>query len=148
MQALDLTPGAFIEDLPDIYDRAYSAVTAVTAGDFGERIASSNFDIYLDEYGYEYGRRLIYFRQPCASADAQTQFFLHIIPADARDLPDHSREHGFDNRDFNYASGAVQALDDWCVAMRRLPDYAIQRIRTGQFTDEGEVWRADIELDE
>ena len=149
LRALDLTPGAFIEDTPDIYDITHKAIIA---GDFGERLSGSVFDIYLDkngsEDGDEYRRSLIYFKRPCAAADTQARFFLHIIPVDARDLPAAGQEHGFDNMDFNFTGIDFQALDDWCVAIAPLPRYAIERIRTGQFTGEGGLWRADIELGE
>ena len=145
LQALDLTPGAYIEDLPDIYGRAYGIVTALTAGDFGEPIADSDFDIYLDEDN----RRLIYIKRPCAPEDARAKFFLHIMPSDMRVLPDYRHEHGFDNFDFNIDGSEVQASDNWCLAMRRLPRYPIERIRTGQYVSgEGQLWRADVELGE
>ena len=144
LQALDLTPGAYIEDLPDARGRADAIVAAAATGGFGDPLARSDFDIYLDENK----RRLIYIKRPCADEDARAKFFLHIIPADTRELPDYTREHGFDNFDFNFDGSEVQASDNWCVAMRRLPGYAIKRIRTGQFTDEGTVWQAEAELGE
>ena len=144
LRALDLTPGAYVEDLPDVYDRSYAIVSALAAGDYGDPLADSDFAIYLDEDK----RRLIYIKQPCAAADAQARFFLHITPADARVLPDRKRELGFDNFDFNFDGSEVQARDDWCVAMRRLPAYPIERVKTGQFTDEGAAWRAEISLNE
>ena len=143
LQNLDLTPGAYLEDAPDLLNRTRAGLMA---GDFGERLAASDFDIYLDEDGGQ--NILIYFKQPCAEEDARAKFFLHIIPADARDLPAHRQEYGFDNMDFNHEGSGVHALDDWCIATRRLPDYAIERIRTGQFTGEGPVWQADIALGE
>ena len=144
LQALDLTPGAFIEDLPDIYDLARNAALA---GAFGEPIANSHFDIYLDGES-EYARRLIYLKQPCAAEDAQPSVFLHIIPADARDLPAHRQEYGFDNLDFNLLANEIKMSDGRCIAARDLPAYPIQRIRTGQFTDAGQLWGVDINLNE
>ena len=146
LQALDLTPGAYLEDMPDVFDLAYAAFVA---GDFGERVARSDFDIYLDMDGDKGERRLIYFRQPCAEEDSQAKFFLHIFAADVGDLPVNRREHGFENLDFNFDLSEVKGSEDWCIAMRRLPDYAIERIRTGQYTDEaGELWRAEIDVSE
>ena len=144
LRALDLTPGAYLEDTPDLLEWARAALIA---GDFGERLADSDFDIYLDDAGDQ--NILIYYKQPCAAADARAEFFLHIIPADARDLPAARQEHGFANRDF-FFGGKGRASDGWCLAIRMLPRYPIERIRTGQFTDagEGEVWRAEIELGE
>ena len=149
LQALDLTPSGYIEDSPDIYDRAYAAGAAALAGDFGDPIARSGFDIYLDKDdkdGGEDNRRLIYVKQPCTDEDAQARFFLHIIPVDARDLPAHRQEHNFDNLDFNFGADEVRASDGRCAAARDLPGYPIERIRTGQFTDTGVAWRAEVEL--
>ncbi len=143
LQALDLTPGAYIEDIPDLYDIARNAAIA---GAFGDPIADSDFDIYFDKDADEDGRRLIYIKQPCVAA-THPSFFLHIIPADARDLPDDRREHGFANMDFQFGNRG-KASDGWCIAIAPLPNYPIERIRTGQFTSEGQVWRADIELGE
>ena len=147
LRALDLTPGDFIEDTPDIYDKAYAA--AIT-GDYGERLASSDFDIYLDGGEYENDRRLLYIKQTCAPDDARARFFLHIIPADARDLPNDRKETGFDKLDFNHHKGdEIKASGGRCIAIAPpLPRYAIERIRTGQFTDEGRIWDTEIELGE
>ena len=136
LQALDLAPGAYIEDYSDLLDWARAAVLA---GDFGERIAHSDFDIYLDE------NILIYFKQPCAAEDTRARFFLHIFPADARDLPDYRQEYGFADRDFEFDDrGKTRA--GWCIAIAPLPGYAIERIRTGQFTGEGVAWRSEVEV--
>ena len=145
LQALDLTPGAFVEDLPDLYDIARAAAIA---GAFGDPLARSNFDIYLDEDADEDKRRLIYFKRQCAAEDAQPKFFLHIIPADASVLSDARQKHGFDNFDFNFYGNEVRVSDDICIAIATLPDYPIQRIRAGQFTDSGALWQTEINLNE
>ena len=141
LQALDLTPGAYIEDFPGIYDRVGDAAIA---GAFGDPIADSDFDIYLDKDN----RRLIYIKRRCAAEDARTSFFLHAFPADMRDLPAARREHGFDNLDFKFNAANLKTPYGRCVAIAPLPRYEVERIRTGQFTGEGNVWRADVELDE
>ena len=134
--ALGLAPGAYLEDYPDLIDWARAAVLA---GDFGEPIADSDFDIYLDE------NILIYFKQPCADEDVQAQFFLDIIPADARDLPAHRQERGFVNRGFLFGDRG-KTSDGWCLAIAPLPRYPIERVSTGQRADEGVAWRAEVEL--
>ena len=144
LQALDLTPGAYIEDTPDIYDRARATIAAAAAGDFGDPLADSDFDIYLDKDK----RRLIYIKQPCAAGDTRHKFFLRITPAHARDLPAHRQEHGFDNIVFSHDRREIQSIREGCVAARRLPRYPIQSISAGQFTDAGSVWQADINLNE
>ena len=144
LKALNLTPGAFIEDIPDIYDIAHAAAIA---GDFGEPVANSDFDIYLGKGKDKHERRLIYLKQPCAAPVSPTRFFLHITPADQRDLPAHRQEYGFDNKDFGF-DGMGKASDGVCVAIRALPDYPIESIRTGQLADAGPLWRATINLNE
>ena len=138
LQYLDLAPGAYLEDTPDLFDWVQAALTA---GDFGQPLAHSRYDIYLNE------NILTYFKQPCAEEDTQAKFFLHIFPAHAHDLPAAGQEHGFDNEDFQFEFRG-KTSDDWCTAIAPLPDYPIQRIRTGQYTDAAQVWRADINLND
>ena len=74
--------------------------------------------------------------------DTEPPFFLHLIPVDKADLPDHRRQYDFDNMDFHF--GPYEFVDDGrCVATRRLPDYRIARIRTGQFNAEGQLWKGE-----
>ena len=96
----------------------------------------SVFDVHL------LGKRLIYFKQPCRRDDKDAQFFLHVVPADERDLPSGRREYGFDNLDFRMEEPTK--AEGRCAAVRRLPDYPIAEIRTGQFTDEGRLWEGTI----
>ena len=100
----------------------------------GEPVIRSQFDVYLSE------NRLIYVKEPCAWADTEHRFFLHVSPLDDADIPDDRREYGFDNLDFDFGKYGV-LFDDWCAAVRPLPDYGIAKVATGQFTAEGEVWR-------
>ena len=73
------------------------------------------------------------------------RFFLHIVPVDGDDLPDHRKQYGFDNFDFCWDdyNGLFSKLG---VAVRELPDYDIALIRTGQFTDEGRLWEGEARL--
>ncbi len=111
---------------------------SIVAGDYGQPAARSNFDVYMS------GSRLAYLKENCASSDSDARFFLHIIPVDPADLPADMRERGFDNRDFQFTDHGAYAGDD-CVAERALPDYPIERVRTGQFVGgEGRVWSAEF----
>ena len=113
-----------------------SAYESVAAGDYGNPVAQSRFDLYLS------GNRLAYLKEPCAPVDTDARFFLHIFPADPADLPADGREYGFVNWDFRFADHGGRAADK-CVAERDLPDYPIERIRTGQFVSgEGQLWSA------
>ena len=100
----------------------------------GEPIIRSQFDVYLTE------NRLVYVKEPCAWTDTEHRFFLHVSPLDDADLPSERREYGFDNLDFDFGSYGI-LIDDRCATVRSLPDYGVAQIATGQFTDEGEVWR-------
>ena len=113
----------------------------IAAGDYGQPAARSDFDVYLR------GDRLAYLKEPCAPGDTEARFFLHIFPADPADLPAVSREHGFANLDFQFADHGGR-IGDICAAERKLPGYAIERIRTGQFVSgEGQLWIAEFAVE-
>ena len=109
-------------------------------------VSRSTFDVYLDE------RTLIYLKTSCAKADTEASFFVHIQPANARDLPNHRRQHGFDAQDFRWDSIDPQwrtalgdIFDGSCLATWVLPDYSIASIATGQYrAGEGDLWRVDF----
>ena len=88
--------------------------------------STSTFDVYLED-GW-----IIYHSKGCKSADFDLpSFFLHAVPTDLRDLPPHRLVSGFDNLDFRWRGKG-------CTARRRLPNYAVELIRTGQYHSEGE----------
>ena len=105
----------------------------------GEPAARSDFDIYLRE------NAVIYLKSPCSVADVQAEFFLHVVPEDLEDLPADRRQHGFGGGHFRYAEYAALDFGDRCIMAQPLPDYPIARIRTGQFTPEGDpIWMAEF----
>ncbi len=125
---IDLTAHAAAQTLYD----------SIAAGDYGQPVAQSDFDVYLR------GDRLTYLKENCVVGDTDARFFLHIIPDDSADLPADWRERGFANLDFQFGDHGGQAGDK-CVAALELPDYEIERIRTGQFVSgEGRVWGAEF----
>ena len=84
--------------------------------------------------------------QPSSTTDGL--FFLHLYPADVNDLPDHRKQHGFDNLDFRFDNYELP-LTERPVAVRELPDYAIARINTGQYlvNEDGSytpLWEGEI----
>lgn len=100
----------------------------------------SNFDIYIDD------SRIIYVKDSCNANDRDTPFFLHVVPADEKDLPDGREESGFDNLDFELMQNGGES-DGMCFAAVDMPEYDIASIRTGQFVrGEGNVWEASIEF--
>ena len=105
----------------------------------GEPLARSIYDVHLD------GRALTYLRDGCTDEEASARFFLHVVPADAGDLPEYRREHGFDNLDFTLEQSGAR-IDGNCVAIARLPDYAVATVRTGQYDGTGALWTAEFAL--
>ena len=116
--AAQISPGVWMPfDAPSLEwaeERFDSFVTAsgldsdldALVRDDGRLAVSSHFDIYevaaSDSPISGERRMLVYLKEPCAEEDANAQFFLHLIPADASDLPEERRRHGFDNLDFAF----------------------------------------------
>ena len=117
--------------------RGAGQVQHVVKIELSEPIISSVFDVYLLR-----GGRLVYSRQPCRRDDNDARFFLHVFPVDERDLSDERRQYGFDNLDF-WMEGHPSA-GGRCTTVRRLPDYPVAKIRTGQFTGEGQLWEGTV----
>ena len=112
------------------FEKAYRSIPAGEEAYWsipaGEPAVRSNFDIYLHE------NMLTYVKEPCARADTEATFFLHLIPIDANDLPDQRRQYGFDNLDFDFDERGV-IFDGKCMVRVPLPEYDITRIVTGQY---------------
>ena len=92
------------------------------------------FAVYLRD------NRLTYFREPCAPADTEAPFVLHLVPADLDSLPRARRAYGFDNRDFYFRSAGGMHTDGHCLVIIRLPKYDIVRMRVGQ----RDLWQAEF----
>ena len=99
----------------------------------GEPVIRSHFDIYLN------GDTLSYVKEPCAVGDTEARFFLDLILADEKDLPDHRKQHGYDSETFQFEEKG-ERFDEKCVARIVLPEYDIDYIRTGQYTNTDRVW--------
>ncbi len=127
---------------PDEGDNPFlAAYEGIAAGELAAS-AYSDFSVYWD------GDRVIYMREPCGPQDIDARFMLHIFPADGAELPAARTAHGFVNADFTFAAhGAL--FDGKCVAIAPLPDYGIERIRTGQYILGGgpELWSVDVRPD-
>lgn len=113
----------------------------------GEPAERSVFDLFFD------GTTITYFREPCAAADTEARFFLHFVPEDPADLPgsggsgnpeSSSGTVRFENRDFVFPEYGLR-LDGQCLARVPAPDYAIERLVTGQFVSgRGRLWEATL----
>ncbi len=127
-------------------------VETMQAGDYLARLVGesppairSTFDVYLSD------NTLTYVREPCARADVEAWFFLHLHPVDVNDLPDYRKRHGFDNLDFHFDQRGL-IFDGRCMAAADLPEYAIARVSTGQYVPvEGgfrHFWEGEFRLAE
>ena len=118
------------------YESAYQAIAAS-----GEPAARSGFDLYLDRDG----DTLSYLKAPCDDSDARGRFFLSVHPVNVADLPADRREVGHESLNFTFAPPFGVVFDGKCMATRRLPDYDIARIETGQWVPGGErLWGAEV----
>ena len=105
----------------------------------GERMVRADWDVYRN------GRKLTYFKQPCTPADTQAKFVLHVTPADPGVLPIARQRYGFDSLGFFFDRRGVQ-VGDQCMVSAHLPDYAINRIRVGQWisNENRTLWDAEF----
>ena len=93
------------------------------------------------------GNLLVYVKNNCRAARNEPSFFLHITPANAADLPPDRQRYGFAARDFRINDGdfrVSQYGSTLCIVERRLPQYPIAAIRTGQFNPAGEIWSTEL----
>ena len=118
------------------YDTAATLRETYKAVVAGEPAIRSTFDVYLGA-----SNTLIYVKQPCARADTEEPFFLHLFPAHLGDLPAPRKPHGFDLLAFEFDWRGVR-FNGKCWTEHALPEYAIARIRTGQ----GKAWQAEFDL--
>ena len=139
----ELEPIAELEDGVILkVNKAYGNADAYRAITANQPTVRSNFDLYLND------NSLHYVRDTCRPDDTQARFFLHIIPHDTNDLPQHRQQYGFDNLNFDFYEHGVR-FDGKCLASVPLPDYPIARINTGQWIpDEGRLWEGEFSFHE
>ena len=119
----------------DVYRRNYLDAA------LSEPVIRSDFNVYLDD------RVLTYAKETCSVRDTEVPFFLHVFPSDVEGLSKEHRESAFKSIRFEfYRRGAK--IDNACVVKIALPDYEIERIRTGQYErdEEDVVWMADYNV--
>lgn len=123
--------------------RQLAALQQRLADNPGQLAAPAAYDLYFDPAA----KTLNYIKKPCAPADAEPRFFLHLIPSDPAALSAARRPHGFANLDFalHWHGGW---LDGQCIASVPLPDYPLDRIRTGQFVaGQSQLWQVEFPLE-
>ena len=132
---VSITPPLDAETLA-FYENAYQATASS-----GDPAARTAFDLYLNRDR----DTLSYLKEPCDESDTRGRFFLSVHPADVRDLPEDRREIGHESLNFTFAPPAGVVFNGKCMATRRLPDYDIARIETGQWIPGGErLWDGGI----
>ena len=107
---------------------------AATAGEPAAR--AGGFDIYL------HGKRLAWVKEACEPGTLMREFLLRLYPADAGRLPEFRQRWGY----FELSARGVR-FDGKCLGARRLPDFALARVRLGQSAlSGGVVWEVEVPL--
>ena len=103
------------------FEAAAASEPALRAGGFGLRVD---------------GRALTFVRGECGASDIEDRFFVHAYAADGG---------GRENLDFWFRERGLRH-GDRCMASVALPEYAIARVVTGQYTGDGAIWEAELAL--
>ena len=115
-----------------LYESAYQSAAST------EPAARSEWDVYLD------GETLTYLKQPCAEDDARGRFLLSVYPKNLADIPEDRRALGHESLNFDFERWGIM-FGGKCMARRALPDYDVDKIRTGQWIPGGEsLWTAEF----
>ena len=105
----------------------------------GRLVRKAGFELYR----YRHSRRLGYAKKGCPASDVQAPFFLHVVPVVAAELPAARRQFGFANLDFSFSPSGYREKGK-CWTTVELPAYAIARIRTGQYNEQGRLWETEL----
>ena len=116
---------------------------AETIAQAGAPIIQSDFNVYISD------DTLIYVKDGCSLSDTDAHFFLAAFPVNQIDLPVGYRRRGFQNLDFGFRGNGIRQADGRCIAVVPLPDYDIDRISTGQYTQRPDgstqhLWEGEI----
>ena len=119
---------------------------AGSVGGQWDPVIRSDFDVYRNR------KLLIYTKASCTQKDLEPLFFLNVWPLHASDLPDHRKPRGFDS--FVYPGLGTYTHTLWlgeigkrCALIRRLPEYEIKRVVTGQLDGRNpgkRIWRGEF----
>ena len=128
-----------------LYDHALEDETLERMVAEGRPDVRSTFDVH------HRGDWLIYVKEPCAPADAEARFFLHLYPVDESRGPAGPPGRRYENRDFDYADHAPRS-EGRCLAAVRLPEYEVRSVVTGQFRRRADgtyenLWRGEFTVD-
>ena len=102
-----------------------------------EPVIRSAYDVFIRD------NTLLYLKSGCRETDTEARFFLHLFPADAADLSEGRNQYEFNNFGFEFDDYGMR-VGGHCFAERRLPEYASNRIRTGQYREDGQLWNGEF----
>ena len=103
-----------------------------------ERVARSEFDIYRN------GKLLIYTKAPCSEEELAPPFFLNVQPVDVRDLPNNRQQYGFEHFFYDHLGLYALWLGERCAFVRKLPEYDVRRVTTGQVQEGKHLWLGEF----
>ena len=129
-------PGPFLS--PAAIQALRADWTAATAG---VPRARAFFDVYATPDAVRFAK------SPCRPADTQPKFILHVVPARRWRLARPWRP-AFENLDFAFADRDGVLFKGRCWVRVPLPDYALDRIRVGQFDSASQrnLWQETLSL--
>ena len=104
---IDPPPDSLVVDMRDLgkAGKLFQGACLSVGAAIDEMIRKSELVIRRDGYFdvYRSGNKLIYVgSQATDPVLTDIRFFLHLIPVDVDDLPDHRKQYGFDNLDFRF----------------------------------------------
>lgn len=135
-------PGSLVVDMRNIFFRlqAYRWIGGEDVP--GTLVHSSFFTVHMDE------NNLYYVKDSCSLQDTAPPFFLHVTPPHPESLPDHRKQYGWDNLNFDFVWHGV-FYEDKCMAIVRRPDYVDAHVSTGQYIRRGnEIWKGEFRIKE
>ena len=119
---------------PAVADKYRVLHQTATAGALVAR--GGGFDVYL------HGQRLAWVKEACEPGALRRKFRLKFYPVEARFLRHLHRERSY----IEFKAHGVR-FDDKCLGSMRLPDFALARIRLGQFAlGVGLLWEVEVPL--
>ena len=97
-------------------------------------VSRSEFDIHQS------GKMLLYTKTPCPEPELEPYVFLDVWPEDEGDLPSSRRRRGYEH--FLFADIRIYTLwlGERCAFIRKLPEYDVRRVATGQVEAGKRLW--------